>query len=61
MRTKEEILKDLREDIHDQDHKENAPLWHTYRLIEVLIDIRDTLNTKTEQIASAQATILDNL
>ncbi|MBA7496291.1 hypothetical protein ES702_06890 [subsurface metagenome] len=29
--------------------------------LEVLIDIRDVLNTKTERIAAAQKNILDNL
>lgn len=29
--------------------------------LEVLVDIRDILNSKTEQIAAAQSIILDNL
>jgi len=61
MRTKEEILKDTREDITDKTYSTHASLWVQYRLIEVLIDIRDILKARTEQIADAQATILDNL
>jgi len=49
MRKKEEILNDVRRDILSEVHKENAPLWMQYRLIEVLIDMRDLLKTFTEQ------------
>jgi len=44
MRTKEEILKQTREDINNEQHKEAAPLWVQYTLIEAILDIRDILN-----------------
>lgn len=43
MRTKKDILDDVRGDINDDDHKTDAHLWVQYRYIEVLIDIRDIL------------------
>lgn len=45
MRDKQEILKDLRNDILDEPYKDKAPLWIAYHTAEVLIDIRDTLYT----------------
>ena len=45
MRKKEEMLKDLRDDILSEPYKDNAPLWVAYHTAEVLIDIRDQLET----------------
>jgi len=45
MRTKDEILKDARHDITDEQYKTTKANWLEYRKIEVLIDIRDLLVT----------------
>lgn len=45
MRNKDQILRDVRDDIRDLTTHEDSPLWVQYRQIEVLIDIRDRLNT----------------
>jgi len=61
MREKQQILEDANRDITNERYKADAPLWLQLRQLEVCIDIRDILNAKNEQIASAQATILNNL
>jgi len=49
MRTKDEILLDVRHDIQDKEHKAEAELWLEYRKIEVLIDIRNILYSHLTQ------------
>lgn len=44
MRTKDEILDSTREDIKGWLDPQSPGLWMEYRKIEVLIDIRDTLD-----------------
>lgn len=44
MRTKQELMKDVRDDINNPAYKENAPFWVAYHTTEVLIDIRDILD-----------------
>ena len=56
MRTKDQILSNIREDIRDVKHRDTAALWIQYRLIEVLLDIRDIL----EQLRTSQLPPKDN-
>lgn len=61
MREKGEILGDGLEAVRSETVLTQSDLKLTLLTLEALVDLRDILNAKNEQIASAQATILDNL
>jgi len=50
MRKKEELLRDVREDIKNPEYEGYKGLWVEYRKIEVLTDIRDMLNDLTTSL-----------
>ena len=56
MRTKDEMLRNTREDIQDEKHRDTAALWIQYRLIEALLDIRDELHTISESLEGIDST-----
>lgn len=43
MRSKEDIQRDMREDIRDTKHRDDRDQWLTYHEVEVLIDARDAV------------------
>ena len=55
MREKQQILEDANRDITNERYKADAPLWLQLRQIELLIDIRDTLQ---ERLISLDNTLL---
>lgn len=61
MRSRAEILTDGLEAVKEETVLTQSDLKLSLLTLEALVDIRDILNTKTEQIVAAQATILDNL
>lgn len=60
MRSKHEILKDVRSDILDEKGEYPAHLWIQHRLIEVLLDIRDALLTDCKDAMNALIEIRRN-
>jgi len=61
MRDKDDILDNTVRATEEPSTDHQSYIKLTALTIEVLIDIRDILNSKTEQIASDMATILDSL
>jgi len=53
MRPKEHILEEVRIEILDHLHPDLSPLWIQFRLIEVLLDIRDALVTDCKDAMNA--------
>lgn len=54
MRSQDQILKDVRSDILDEEHPDVAPLWVQHRMIEVMLDIRDQLSALTIILGSVE-------
>ena len=61
MRTKDDILHDASQDIINPDYVGKEPYWLEYRKIEVLIDIRDSLDNRLLEIDRDIDKILDAL
>lgn len=53
MRKKEEILLEARKDVVDKTYKESSHLWLEVRKIEVLVDIRDSIEKMRVTIKEA--------
>ena len=49
MREKQQILEDANRDITNERYKADAPLWLQCRHLEVLIDIRDSIELFRQQ------------
>jgi len=60
MRPKDIILEDIRIQIFVKDNKDTAPLYVQYRLIEVLLDIRDTLASALDTALALKKQIEDD-
>lgn len=52
MRSKDDILYDVKNDIHDENYQADRNQWLVHRQVEVLIDIRDSIRLLDATLAT---------